>query len=130
MRRMLGLAVGLAALGACSAELDSKSRAMPICPDEVTFQELRAEFACRWARDCDLLELTHLDTCINGVSTPDPFDAVQWRECGATYNPCRAGECLAIWRENPVDCGVSFYSGCEWGDWYDGSEGCDVWGTE
>jgi hypothetical protein len=105
---------------------------MPLCPDEATFQEYRAKLACRWASRCSLLEVhdDEIRTCLRGLSQPDPIDALAWRECGATYNPCRAGECLAIWRENPVDCGVSLYSGCEWGDWYDGSEECEVWPAE
>ena len=105
---------------------------MPLCPDDPTVQEFRATLACQWSGRCDLLkEQAGSDPeCVIGVSTPDPFDAVQWRACGATYNPCRVGERLAIWRENPADCGVSLYSGCEGGDWYDGSERCDVRGTE
>ena len=95
----------LAILAGCPTEVDPKARAMPFCTAEPEFQEMRAKLTCRWSAQC-------------------------WRECGATYDPCRAGECLAIWRENPVDCGVSFYSGCEWGDWYTGSEGCDVWGQK
>lgn len=120
------------ALIGCSTALDPKPRAMPFCPTETEFQDMRARLACRWSAQCGLQESEDNDptTCIKATRTDTPYDALRWRECGATYDPCRAGECLAIWRENPVDCGVSFYSGCEWGDWYAGSEGCDVWGNQ
>ena len=122
----------LAILAGCPTQLDPKARAMPFCPAETEFQEMRARLTCRWSAQCGLQESEHNDPsyCITLLPSPDPYDSVRWRECGATYDPCRAGECLAIWRENPVDCGVSFYSGCEWGDWYIGSEGCDVWGQK
>ena len=110
---------------ACPTDLDPVARAMPLCPEEAEFQDLRVRLACHWAEDCGLGQLQGRDLCVAQADDP-VLDAQLWQECGATYNPCRAGECLAIWRQNPVDCSVSFYSGCEWGDWYDGAEDCET----
>lgn len=118
----------LTLLMACPTEVDSSARLAPLLPDEPTFQAMRAELQCAWLARCvEDPSGTALWDCAEKYSSTETLDLLALRACGATYNPGRAGECLAIWRENPVDCSVSFYSGCEAGDWYDGADECPAW---
>ncbi len=113
---------------ACATELEPTARVMPVCPSEEEFLGEQATLLCLWSQECGrVISTMAVEDCLRTPGDPDSLAVKALHECGATYDPCRAGECLATWRDNPVACERSFYATCPHGDWYVGGTECPQW---
>ena len=70
---------------------------------------------------------TSMDEClaVGMEETVGWLDSAEPAQCGATYAPCEAANCLEVLRVAPAPCTRPFLSACLPGDWY--ADACEPW---